>query len=426
MKIVYLPVMLALLFTTTTSYGQSDPCGVISSLTGCADEIKPDSWPGVEQQSPNVHFVSLDDAISHYRRLAQQGDWPRLKGRFLLKEGKQHKQVSRIRERLRILGDYHSDSPLENPNLFDPCLTSAVEAFQRRHGLKIDGIVGPETRRALNVTPRERWHQLLVNKQRELADITVEDQDFIEINIPDYSLRYFRGDELLAEMRVIVGRKDRPTPIINSTMSAVEFNPDWNVPRSIALEDILPKLQYEREQFDRLGVKLVKGWHQEPNVVPVEQLELARFYQGDLGLQYRFWQPPGQSNPLGQMKFVFPNNFSVYMHGTPVKHLFDETQRTFSSGCIRVEYPRLLADLLFERQVQDEQFSIDEELAEEASSVSNLSGEVAFFTRYRTAWLDRDTGILNFRADVYKRDRNELAMPTLSEHREKDENSLTN
>lgn len=422
MKVTFLPMIMALLFTAPTASGISTSCVTVTLDGRCNDAGLHDEWQGIRSQNLSaVRFVSIDDAISLYRYLAQQEDWPQITGRFLLQEGTSHAQVFRIRERLRVLGDYPYEHPLVNKQYFDSRLKEAVAGFQQRHGLKVDGIVGVKTRGELNISPRLRWHQLLVNKQRLLADPTVENQDYIEVNIPEYSLRYYRGDRVLAEMRVIVGKKDRPTPIINSTMKAVEFNPDWNVPRRIAFEDILPTLQADPEQFSRLDIKLVKGWQQEPNVVPANQLEMDRFYQGALKQQYRFWQPPGQRNPLGQMKFIFPNNYSIYMHGTPGKHLFEENQRGFSSGCIRVENPRVLAELLFQPGKHNDGLDIDHQLETESASITGLTTEVAVFTRYRTAWLDKATGLLQFRTDIYKRDRNELPVPMVTEREEAEE-----
>lgn len=413
MKIAYLPASLALLFWASSGHGLGHVCGSKETIQDCRSGQQQTAWPYFSTFNDNrtyhsVSFTSLDSAIGHYRTLAQSQRWKPLKGRFLLREGKKHPQVALIRDRLRILGDYTYDHPLSNQHFFDSRLSAAVIAFQRRHGLKVDGIVGANTRKAMNVSPRERWQQLLVNKQREVVDRVAERPDYIEINIPDYQLRYFRNGEVVSQMRVIVGKKERPTPVMNSTLKALEINPDWNVPKRIAYEDILPKLQDERAAFDKLGVKLVKGWHDEPNVVAVEELDMEKFYRGAVAEQHRFWQPPGESNPLGQLKFIFPNDFSIYMHGTPGMHLFDEPRRTFSSGCIRIEDPMGLARLLLENSTKPA-LDLDLELETEAASISGLPGEVEIFTRYRTAWIDQDSGVLQFRADVYKRDPNELA-----------------
>ncbi|WP_372831415.1 L,D-transpeptidase family protein [Pontibacterium sp.] len=428
MKIAYLPASFVLLFWATMGHGIDVSCGSNERSALCETESQSTDWLGFtdHQTHSSAQFNSMDAAIQHYRQLAQTGRWAPLTGRYLLREGRQHAQVGRIRERLRALGDYPYDHPVSNRQYFDSRLTSAVVTFQRRHGLKVDGIVGPDTRRALNISPRKRWQQLLVNRQREQVDQVALQSDYIEINIPDYQLRYYRDDQLIVEMRVIVGRKERPTPVINSTLKALEFNPDWNVPRRIAFEDILPKLLEQREQFDQLGVKLVKGWHQQPNVVAVEELDMSHFYRGALSEQYRFWQPPGNTNPLGQLKFIFPNNFSIYMHGTPGKHLFDEPRRTFSSGCIRIEDPRLLAQLLLEKSEAQPLSYLDTQLETEAASISDLPGDVEIFTRYRTAWVDRDSGVLQFRADIYRRDPNELAQLTAAKPPPDVDDTVTN
>ncbi|MDI3325380.1 L,D-transpeptidase family protein [Pontibacterium granulatum] len=423
MKTAYLPAFWVLLCWASSGHGLDLNCGSKErGLTECAQDLQHATWSDfsayeVHHSYPPVSFNSIDAAISHYRTLAQSQSWTPLQGRFLLREGMKHPQVARIRDRLRILGDYSYDHPLSNKHFFDSRLVGAVIAFQRRHGLKVDGIVGPNTRKAMNISPRERWQQLLVNKQRELVDQVAKRPDYIEINIPDYQLRYYRNGKVLTQMRVIVGKKDRPTPVMNSTLKALEVNPDWNVPKRIAYEDILPKLQGGRGAFDKLGVKLVKGWDEVPNVVSVDELDMNHFYRGKLAEQHRFWQPPGASNPLGQLKFIFPNAFSIYMHGTPGMHLFDEPRRTFSSGCIRIEDPMGLARLLLESS-EKPALDLDAELESEAASISGLPGEVEIFTRYRTAWIDPDSGVLQFRADIYQRDPNELAELSTTQQQE--------
>lgn len=364
---------------------------------------------------PVNRFSSLDDAISYYRRLTEDAPWPALRGDFLLREGDQHPQVAALRQRLWLLGDL--DEPVAEGTLFDPALTSAVMRFQYRHGLKRDGIVGSETREVLNVTPRMRWFQLLVNRQRAADDQPLPDGDAIEINIPDYRLFYHRDKQLLISMKVIVGRKKRPTPVMQSAVSAIEFNPDWNVPKRIAFEDMLPVLQQGREGLAALGVKLVEGWPEEgviPKEISAEQLDMGRFYQGNLASQQRFWQPPGRANPLGQLKFVFANRFSIYMHDTPNTALFQSTRRAFSSGCIRLEKPRELAELLFNAQSTDVSNLIDEHLLSGQAQTVGLSHKVSLFTRYRTAWLEGSDGLLHFRHDIYGRDRNELSFSAVT------------
>jgi len=165
MKVAYLPALLAFLFWVSSGHGVELSCETSEGNPACEQGQSQPFWSDVAPYNDNrtnlaVNFISMDAAISHYRTLAQLKRWKPLKGRFLLREGRQHPQVAAIRERLRILGDYIYDHPLANQGYFDSRLTAAVMAFQRRHGLKIDGIVGPNTRKAMNITPRERWQQL--------------------------------------------------------------------------------------------------------------------------------------------------------------------------------------------------------------------------------------------------------------------------
>lgn len=395
-------MLLSVLFTLSAYPG-------VQQGTAVAEQVRPSGY------LPSNVFSSLDEAIAYYRHLTAVEPWHRLQGSFMLREGDQHAQVKLVRHRLWLLGDL-PDTESMSPSEFDLTLKGAVMRFQHRHGLKADGVVGPDTRAILNVSPRVRWYQLLVNRQREVDDVQIGDGDVIEINIPDFRLFYYRDRELLTSMKVIVGRKERPTPVLQSAVSAIEFNPDWNVPKRIAFEDMLPLLQEGEESLARTGVKLVEGWPegaQPPREISVEQLDMARFYHGELATQQRFWQPPGSANPLGQLKFVFSNRFSIYMHDTPAVALFNSSRRAFSSGCIRLERPHELAELLFNKSGADPGEQIQELLLSRRAESMDLPGTVPIFTRYRTAWLEPDSGVLHFRHDIYGRDRNELSLSDL-------------
>lgn len=420
MRIISLPSLMMAMSVSITAQGAHLSCGRVVKDSECANVVS----DFVYSPSASKVFTNIEDAQRFYRQLARDYRWRPLTGRFLISEHQHHDQIAEIRARLRLLGDYRYNHPLASPRYYDSRLKRAVVSFQRRHGLKADGIIGPNTRRALNVSPFERWQQLLVNTQRKQVDQQAQSGEYIEINIPAFQLTYFKEHKAVARMKVIVGRKERPTPVLNSAVNALELNPDWNVPRRIAHEDILPMLE-EPKQFAASGVKLVKGWRRNPEVVSVDELDMQHFYKGALAEQYRFWQPPGAKNPLGQIKFIFPNRFSVYMHGTPAKSLFEHPVRAFSSGCIRLEQPDTLAQLLYARQTVRSEPQPEVEDRKTENYVEALQDTVELFIRYRTAWIDPDSGELHFRQDIYNRDPNELAQLS-AVLRETDEDSVAN
>jgi len=347
-----------------------------------------------------------DAAIAHYEFLARQTHWPRLKGRKLLKVGMRHQQIIVIRQRLAWLGDHpllasrHAQS-----RVYDPILEQAVRRFQRRHGLKVDGIIGANTRRALSVSPRYRLQQLRINQHRVAEFQQQAPTQYLQVNIPSYHLSYVRDDQVALAMKAIVGRYKRQTPRLASRLETLVLNPDWNVPRGIAYKDIVPDLREDSSALRRKGLQLVEGYGQSPRQLAVAQLDWQRLYLGPPAMQQRFWQPPGQKNPLGDLKFTFPNRHTVYMHGTPDKELFREPIRAYSSGCIRIEQPRVLAQLLMEASGWSEE-KLDGLLAANRTRHYRLPQQVPLFLTYWTAWVAAD-GVY-FRHDIYRQDRRDF------------------
>ncbi|MBY4677798.1 L,D-transpeptidase family protein [Marinobacterium arenosum] len=348
-----------------------------------------------------VRDHSLAEALSRYRSLAPGERWSSLADGPYLTLGMIDPQLSEIRRRLSILGDHNAWQPWHvNSEYYDRPLYDAVRRFQSRHGLKVDGIIGPNTRAELSVAPDQRADQIALNIYRQ-ADFPAEPPaEYLQINIPAYQLSYVRDRQLELQMRAIVGQPDRPTPQLRSKLQSVVLNPAWNVPKGIAYRDIIPYLRRNPERvLNRLGLKLVQGYDKPPQLLDPSQLDFQRLYLGRWSQQQRFWQPPGRKNALGNIKFTFPNRYTVYIHGTPQHSLFREPFRTFSSGCIRIEHPRRLAERLMDNE-SDDTVDLDVLLAGEQTLELPLPREVPLFLTYWTAWVEPD-GILQFRRDVY-------------------------
>ncbi|MFC6673605.1 L,D-transpeptidase family protein [Marinobacterium aestuariivivens] len=349
--------------------------------------------------------------MDFYRQLADTHDWQPVAATPMLRAGDRHPVLAEIRQRLVLLGDLPYLTPSRDPVYFDDELRLALEHFQQRHGLKPDGIWGPRSRAALNVPPRTRYRQLWLNRDRQLQfrRQLAADGYYVQVNIPAYEMRYFEAGQEVLRMRAIVGKLKAKTPLVASRIRTLELNPDWNVPSGITYRDILPALEQNPDYLQEHSLELVQGYGPGMRRLPFSELDFERLYRGERP-QQRFWQAPGPQNPLGLMKFNFPNDYLVYMHGTPNAYLFDKPVRNFSSGCIRIEYPEELARRLLGPAGISETgtWRFEDIIASGENRVLSLPQPVAVYTTYWTAWLD-DERTLQFREDIYGLDRQDLA-----------------
>ena len=385
--------------------GASAPGSVLAGV------IEQSAWrvePSTFTAAPTgLEYVGMQDAIAFYTALHQAGRWTEIPSGPLLRMGDNHWQGPLLRQQLTLLGDLATlgltDAPAE---VFDAALHQALLRFQQRHGLKVDGILGPETRTFLNVSPHYRAAQLRLNLRRQEALRAMSAQRYIQVNIPEYRLRLYEQGAVVLEMKTIIGRKTRQTPVFNTTVKTLVVNPDWNVPKSIAYKDILPLWQKDKSYLAKRNLQVLSGWSEEPNVVPDSQIDLTRMYRGANYLRLR--EPPGVNNTLGQIKFISRSQYAIYMHDTPARHLFNNHKRAFSSGCIRLERAHDLADALLKLTSGAEAPPLAPLYASAETHKVALVRPVPLYVTYWTAWLD-ENGILNFRDDLYRRDVQELA-----------------
>ena len=223
-------------------------------------------------------------------------------------------------------------------------MEQAVTIFQKRHGLKTDGVVGPGTLAALNVPLKHRIRQLELNLERLRWILGNPEQRSIVVNIANFELNVIENGKSVLSMKVVVGKPFQQTPVFTAQMTHLVINPSWNVPDSIAQKEILSKIRkdpsYLAEQ--KMMVLREQGFREyeiNPETIDWSQITANK-------LSYKFRQEPGPLNPLGQIKFMFPNRFDVYLHDTPSRRLFSENVRTFSHGCTRIEKPIELAEYL--------------------------------------------------------------------------------
>ena len=344
-------------------------------------------------------YENLSHALMQLIEQKENGGWE-IPGNFeTLHPGDSSKNVIRLKKFLHATGELrHKDADYISSPYYDRDLERAVSKFQQRHGLKPDGIAGKNTQEQMNHSLEYRIGQVRANLER-MRWIPRHEEHYIMVNIPEFFLRYYRNDKLENRMKVVVGKETHHTPILSDTLRYVVFNPTWNVPPSIASEEMVPKIKTDstfltRNQFILLQRSYVSGDTVNPDSVTWENITPENF-------PYFIVQKPGKFSSLGRVKFLFPNNQSIYLHDTPAKHLFSEYSRGYSHGCVRIEEP-----MEFANQLLDGQMPMDEiqEILEskETTKVELYNKPVVYFV-YQTAWVD-EYGELNFRDDIYNFD----------------------
>lgn len=291
-------------------------------------------------------------------------------------------------------------------NIFDEDLKNAVISFQKKHGLFADGIVGTQTQRFMNISASKKIAIIRLNLERMRWLPRNLGEKYLLVNIPEYRLKLYENDEVKLNMAVIVGDAKFPTPIFSDKMSYVVLNPNWNIPDSIAKNELIPKLLKDPNYLADKGIDIYAGWNGGTEKIDSKDVLDSAILQDEEYLKsFRFSQNSNKDNPLGKMKFMFPNKHAVYLHDTPAKYLFANARRAFSHGCIRLSKPQ---DLLTTIADEDSNLDIDKAndiLANVTSEKAiGLNKKIPIHIVYLTSWVD-ENGVLQFRDDIYNFDK---------------------
>lgn len=346
--------------------------------------------------SPRQHSVQqLRPAIDKLK-LAVEQELPLYSQSGLKREGDMLKHKKDLLQRLKVI-DIDVTAIQPDAPLFDNNLTQVVKLFQARHGIKVDGIIGPETLFWINYPLRERIRSIALNAER--SRLYPGDKDnIILVNLPEFQLSYWHKGEETFSSKVIVGRIERKTPLLKVKLDTLIYNPTWRVPGKILREDIIPAIKQDQTYLEKNNFRIVKSWRAEEEVMP-DSINWEEVTPDNF--KYKLIQQPGQRNALGQYKFNTPNPRAIFLHDTPSKHLFGQSIRAYSSGCVRVQYADKLAmALLNSQQIIPPQ---DQELAGEMNYRVPLKQRVPVYIIYQTSWLDG--GQIHYRKDVYDYDR---------------------
>jgi L,D-transpeptidase YcbB len=345
-------------------------------------------------------YTKLRQYLLRYRETAAKGGWPLIPEGKKLRKGETDDRVFPLRERL-IIGGYIGPKKRNSGKFFDSALEQAVIRFQKQHGLDTDGVVGHRTLKELNVPARARVRQIELNMERLRWLSGNLGERYIKVNIADFTLDVVEADRNVLHMKVVVGKPFWHTPVFSEKMRYLVMNPPWNVPRSIALEEVIPKIQRDPGFLRRENMKVLQGW--DGDGVELDPAALSWANMSEETFRYRFRQNPGPRNPLGTIKFMFPNRFGVYLHDTPSKRLFDRSVRSFSHGCIRLENPLDLAEYVLKKDTKWTRDRIIAKIKKGQTKEVRLADEIMVHILYLTAWVDGE-GMLHFRDDIYGRD----------------------
>lgn len=342
-------------------------------------------------------YRRLRDDLARYRALEAAGGWPPLGRGPSLDEGAISPRVPALRRRLIVSGDLLPTAADDAGDTLTAELSAALRRFQQRHGLAPDGILGPRTQAELNVPVADRISTLRINMERGRWVLGGLGATFVAVNIAGFESYFVRNDSVVWRAPSIVGQPFRQTPEFRAVMTYLVVNPTWTVPELLLDEDVLPAV---RNDPNYLASHAMDVLDREGNPVDPATIDWS-WYRGR-SFPYRIEQAPGGENPLGRVKFMFPNPYAVYLHDTPARNLFRRSQRTFSSGCIRIEHPMTLAGLLLEHSPWTEA-ALDSVVALGTELTIPLPHAVPVVILYWTAWT-ADDGTVNFRPDVYQRD----------------------
>ena len=344
-------------------------------------------------------YRGLRDARARYAKIVEGGGWTAIPSGGSLKRGSRGARIVALRARLAASGDL--DSTRSRGDVFDETVAAAVARFQTRFGRDADGVVGATELAELNVAAESRLRQIELNMERwRWLPKTLGDR-YLVVNIPEYKFHIIENGKPVLEMRVVVGKALNATPVFSDQMTQVVVNPTWNVPASIAGGEIVPLIQEDRDYLAKNAMRAFSGTGDDAKEVDAASVNWSNESET---AQLNFRQDAGDQNALGRIKFLFPNQFDVYLHDTPAGHLFSREERSFSHGCVRVEEPLKLAGYALRGLPEADADRLNELIAAGETKTIQIPKPLAVHIVYFTAFVE-ENGTAGFREDVYGIDR---------------------
>ena len=403
----------------------------------------------------------LSNTINDFEELARKGGYIKLPSFDTLRLGDKANVIKTLRERLLQSNDLKENtcdmqneitpdtssqikrsvepisenthkvqvSKIDTCEIFDEELKEAVISFQRNHGLTPDGIVGATTRKYLNISVESKISKMRLNLERMRWLPRSLGDKFLLVNIPDYKLKMYENNEVKLDMKIVVGTRKNPTPIFSNEMSFIVLNPYWRIPPRIVKREIIPKLLKDSSYLNGKGIRLHQNWDHNSTefdlnsidwslydenrvattnittiIIDGEEVQIEETVEPQKGPTMRFIQIPSDKNPLGRMKFMFPNKYAVYLHDSPAKRYFKYTKRAYSHGCVRLAEPKKLLEVIASQDENLDFHKANDILEDIEKTQIGLKKKIPVHMVYLTSWVDENNNI-QFRDDVYKYDK---------------------
>ena len=376
-------------------------------------EMKPKAFPN-EQELINAiangtirsYLKSLLPMRERYTKLVEllknykvMDKFPKIKySNSPLKPGDWSSRVPEVKKRLQITGDYPKNGDLSWT--FNKSLEKAVRTYQKRYLLEINGKVDKKMTYYLNQPLKKNIQAIITNLDKTKLYPGSFEAEHVEVNIPDFNLRYYRNGKKIIKMGIVVGRMDRPTPLFSDKIEYMVLNPTWTVTDNLIKRDLIPVLKEQPNYLEEHNIHVFSGKKE----VQVNYEMLEPFMHSDKRVPYRFVQFPGENNALGRVKFMFPNKYAVYLHDTDNKSLLERRYKLYSSGCMRVDKPFELLDILLQNAKGSySKEKIDEILASNKPTTVRLKKAIPVHILYFTVY--EEDGLAYFKHDIYSYDK---------------------
>ncbi|MGO4705403.1 murein L,D-transpeptidase [Microvirga sp. 2MCAF38] len=392
---------LALIFTPAVAFAQSQAEWSQNYEAVSRGRVQRTSTPMLSHET----IAATEEMIQRYRDIAARGGWQPVRGADRLRVGSKGPEVVALRQRLIITGDLDPTAG-ESP-VYDSYVEAGVRRFQARHGLSGTGAMNGVTSAAMNVPADVRMRQLEINLVRLRTYSGNLGNRFVSVNIPAALVETVEGGVVHTRHAAGVGKIDRQSPIMNSKVVEINFNPFWTVPASIIRKDLIPKMQKEPNYLTDNKIRIFNGAGQELSPSQVN-------WFSDEATRYRFRQDPGgELNSMGFVRINIPNPHGVYMHDTPSKGVFGDDFRFVSSGCVRVQNVRDYIEWLLKDTPGWSREQIDATFKAGSRTDARIASPVNIYWTYITAWATPD-GLVQFRDDIYNRDGLGASIPVAS------------
>lgn len=343
-----------------------------------------------------IQYRKMLEKLELYQQIMRNGGFTAIpKTGHSIAAGDTSDIIPLIRKRLQEEGVALADSAGE---VFDDSLANVISNARAGFGLKDTALIDQKLITALNVPVESRIRQMLINLERwKWIPESLSDK-YIVVNLPDFMLHVFENGQRIKSMRVIVGKAINQTVIFSGNISTVVFSPYWIIPGSIVTKETLPSIRKNKNYLYANNMEVVNS---KGEIIDPASINWSKYHSG---FPYTIRQRPGSNNSLGHVKFLFPNNYAIYLHDTPARHLFNQSDRRFSHGCIRIEEPQWMAEYLLAEQPEWDSLSIKNAMHGGRETVVKTGNAVPVYITYFTSWVD-SRGRLHFRDDIYGHDR---------------------